>query len=147
MFCSFALMAQPPQMELSKGMTFGEKISDTKSLSTDELIAQVAKATPESDVKITGKVVEVCQNEGCWFRLKTADGSMMVRIKDHAFLVPVSLVGRTVEVEGSAKVKEVSVAMLQHYAEDAGKSKAEIEAITKPSKETVVQAKSLVIAD
>jgi len=140
-------MAQPPQMELSKGMTFGEKISDTKSLSTDELIAQVAKATPESDVKITGKVVEVCQNEGCWFRLKTADGSMMVRIKDHAFLVPVSLVGRTVEVEGSAKVKEVSVAMLQHYAEDAGKSKAEIEAITKPSKETVVQAKSLVIAD
>lgn len=147
MLFSFALMAQPPQMELTKGKTFGNKISDTKSLTTDELIAEIAKATPKSDVIVTGKVVEVCQNEGCWFRLKTADGSMMVRIKDHAFLVPVSMVGRSVVVEGPAQIKEVSVAMLQHYAEDAGKSKEEIAAITEPSKEPVLQAKSLVVAD
>jgi len=140
-------MAQPPEMETTKGMTFGEKMSDAKSLTTDELIASVAKAKPTSDVKVAGEVVEVCKNEGCWLRLKTADGAMMVRIKDHAFLVPLSMVGHQVVIEGAAQMKEVSVALRRHYAEDAGKSKAEIDAITEPSKETVIQAKSLVVVD
>ncbi|MBS1927934.1 MAG: DUF4920 domain-containing protein [Chitinophagaceae bacterium] len=135
-------------MEVTKGMTFGAKISDAKAISTDELATTIAQSdNNKAEYKVSGEVVEVCQNEGCWLKLKTADGAMMVRMKDHAFLVPVSLVGRKVMVEGPAQVKEVSVAMLRHYAEDAGKSKAEIDAITKPSKEPVLQAKCLVVAD
>lgn len=135
-------------METTKGLSFGPKISEAKVISTDELATSLANADAATgNFKVSGEVVEVCKNEGCWLRLKTASGSMMVRIKDHSFLVPVSMVGHTVVVEGSAKIKEVSVELQKHYAEDAGKSKAEIDAITQPAKEPVMQAVSLVVAN
>jgi len=52
-----------------------------------------------------------------------------VKAKDHAFLMPKDIVGKTVVAEGEATVKEVSEAMRKHLAEDAGKSKEEIEKI------------------
>jgi hypothetical protein len=65
---------------------------------------------------------------------------MLVRAKDHAFLMPENIVGKTVLIEGNATVKEVSEEMRKHYAEDAGKSKEEIAKITEPKKEIVFQA-------
>ena len=141
---AFVLMAQPPQIEAVKGMTFGEKISDAKALPANEVVTYFEKDR-KGDVKVTGEVIEVCKAEGCWLRLKTNDGSMLVKMKDHAFLVPLSLVGKTVEVEGPGSMKETSVDMLKHYAEDAGKSQAEIDAITQPKKEVVLQAKGLAV--
>ncbi len=141
---AIVLMAQPPQIEATKGMTFGDKISDAKAYTTDEASTYLMKER-KGDVKIVGEVTEVCKAEGCWIRLKTNDGTMLVKMKDHAFLVPVSLVGKTVELEGPGSLKETSVDMLKHYAEDAGKSKAEIDAITEPKKEVVIQAKGLVV--
>ncbi len=141
---AIVLMAQPPQVEATKGMTFGEKLSGEKALTTDEVSTYLQKDR-KGDVKVTGIVTEVCKAEGCWVRLKTNEGTMLVKMKDHAFLVPVSLEGKTVEVEGPGSLKETSVDMLKHYAEDAGKSKAEIDAITQPKKEVVIQAKGLVV--
>ncbi len=141
---AFVMMAQPPQVEAVKGMTFGAKLSESKAMSTDEVSTYLQKER-KGDVKVTGEVIEVCKAEGCWLRLKTGEGSMLVKMKDHAYLVPLSLVGKTVEVEGPGTLKETSVDMLKHYAEDAGKSKAEIDAITQPKKEVVVQAKGVVV--
>jgi cyanophycinase-like exopeptidase len=70
---------------------------------------------------------------------------MMVKMKDHKFLVPVSLNGKEVVIAGVAEQKVTTVEQLRHYAEDAGKSKAEIEAIKAPKKEIVVQAKGLLV--
>jgi hypothetical protein len=73
--------------------------------------------------------------------LKKDDGSLLlVRSKDHAFFMPVNLVGKTVVVEGEAQVKEVSEAQRRHYAEDAGKSKEEIEKITGAERQIVFMA-------
>jgi hypothetical protein len=66
-------------------------------------------------------------------------------MKDHSFFVPVSMQGKTIVVDGTATLKETSVDMLKHYAEDAGKSKAEIDAITQPKKEITVQAKGILV--
>ena len=53
--------------------------------------------------------------------------------------------GKTIVVDGTATLKETSVEMQKHYAEDAGKSKAEIDAITKPKKEITMEAKGILV--
>ncbi len=70
---------------------------------------------------------------------------MLIKMKDHAFLVPLVLNGKNVVVQGTATLKETSVEMLRHYAEDAGKSKAEIEAIKEPKKEITMQARGILV--
>jgi hypothetical protein len=93
---------------------------------------------------ITGKVAEVCQAEGCWIKLQKADGTtLLVRAKDHAFVMPKDIAGKMVVVDGEASVKEVPEAMRKHLAEDAGKSKEEIEKIKGNSREIVFAAKGV----
>ena len=100
------------------------------------------------DGKIQGKVVEVCQAMGCWAKLKKEDGStIMIKVKDHEFAMPMDMIGRTVVVEGKAELKETSVAMLKHYAEDAGKSKEEIEKIKEPKKEVIMTIKGVKVIE
>ena len=100
------------------------------------------------DGKIQGKVVEVCQAMGCWAKLKKDDGTtVMIKVKDHEFAMPMDMIGRTVVVEGKAEKKETSVAMLKHYAEDAGKSKEEVEKIKDSKKEVIMTIKGVKVVE
>jgi len=86
-------------------------------------------------VKVTGQVQQVCQAKGCWMDVKLADNSAMkVRFKDYGFFVPKDLAGKTVTINGMAYNKTLSVAEQQHYAQDAGKSDAEVKAISQPQR-------------
>ena len=139
-----SLMAQPPVGPAKKGMTFGAKTTAAGAVAANELSAVLAgKETAE--VKVKGKVVEVCKAEGCWLRMQTANGAMLIKMKDHAFMVPLAMNGKTIVADGTATLKETSVEMLKHYAEDAGKSKEEIEAIKEPKREIVLQAKGILV--
>lgn len=138
------LVAQPPKGPADKGMTFGDKTTADGAIPANELGTKLNGAEP-AEVKVTGKVVEVCKAEGCWLRMETANGPMLIKMKDHAFLVPLSMNGKTIVAQGTATLKETSVEMLRHYAEDAGKSKAEIEAIKEPKKEITMQAKGILV--
>ncbi len=144
LFLSISLLAQPPKGPANKGMTFGVKTSAEGAIAANELAVKLTSAEP-TEVKVTGKVVEVCKAEGCWLRMETANGSMMIKMKDHAFLVPLSMNGKKIVADGTATLKETSVEMLRHYAEDAGKSKEEIEAIKEPKKEITMQAKGILV--
>lgn len=136
-------MAQPPEGPATQGMVFGQATTAEDAITVDEL---TSKATAEEmTVKVKGIVSDVCTAEGCWLKLKTAKGKMMVKMKDHAFLVPTDINGKEIVVEGTAKMKEISVKEQQHYAEDAGKSKKEIAAIKEPKKEVVLQAKGILV--
>ncbi len=85
---------------------------------------------------------------GCWAKLKKDDGTtVMIKVKDHEFAMPKDIVGRTVVVEGKAELKETSVAMLKHYAEDAGKSKEEVEKIKEPKKEVTMTIKGVKVVE
>lgn len=141
---SIFLMAQPPNLPAKTGMTFGEATIARGSISADSLMAFMADKTT-ADVKVKGKVVEVCKAEGCWLRMETADGPMLIKMKDHAFLVPLAMNGKTIVVEGTASLKETSVETQRHYAEDAGKSKEEIAKIKEPKKEVTMQAKGILV--
>ena len=137
---SVVLMAQPPKVAADKGASFGAKVTEEGAVSADLLAENLNIAGQTKEVKVIGKVIEVCKAEGCWIRVETKLGSMMVKMKDHAFLVPVALEGKTIVADGIATFKETSVEQLRHFAEDAGKTKNELLEITEPKKEIVFQA-------
>jgi hypothetical protein len=140
-----SLMAQPPEGPANKGMTFGVATTSKGAVNANEL-SSILDPKESKEIKVKGKVVEVCKAEGCWLRMETTGGeTMMIRMKDHKFFVPVSMQGKTIVADGTATLKETSVEMLKHYAEDAGKSKEEIAAIKDPKKEIVLQAKGILV--
>lgn len=131
----------------AKGVTYGEFLNTTGAILTaSDLKLQADDAVYNG--KISGKVVEVCKSMGCWIKLEKADGTTLtVKSKDHAFFMPQNLVGHTVVVDGTASVKEVSEEARRHMAEDAGKSKEEIEKIKGAKKEVQFVAKGVQVVD
>jgi hypothetical protein len=123
-----------------KGKDYGKTVQTKTVVDVAQFSKTMDTAATWTGV-VTGTVKQVCKKEGCWLRLDdgTPEG-IMVQMKDHDFLVPKDIDGKTVYVLGTATKTTTSVKMLQHYAEDAGKSKAEIEAITQPKTEVKVQA-------
>lgn len=122
---------------------FGETVKTKKAVSVADLKAGLEAKESWSGV-VTGSVKQVCKKEGCWLRLDdgSADG-IMVKMKDHSFTVPKDIDGKTVFVMGQAIKKTTTVAQLRHYAEDAGKTEAEIAAITAPKVEIAFEAKGV----
>jgi hypothetical protein len=138
----FAMAVQAQITPSASGVVYGKVSEEGKPVAVEK-IEQNLKENKFAG-KITGKVVEVCRAEGCWLKLEKGDGTaMMVRAKNHSFLVPVDLIGKSVVIDGEAEVKEVSEEMRKHYAEDAGKSKEEIDKIKGAEKQIVFQAKGV----
>jgi hypothetical protein len=82
---------------------------------------------------VEAKVTEVCQAKGCWMKVELPNGeSMRVTFKDYGFFMPKDLAGKSVKMNGIAKIEETDIETLKHFAEDAGKSKEEIAMITEP---------------
>jgi hypothetical protein len=71
----------------------------------------------------------------------------MVRMRDHNFTVPKDIDGKSVYIYGTATKTTTSVKMLQHYAEDAGKSKEEMALITKPETAISIEADGVKVLD
>ncbi|RMD98466.1 MAG: DUF4920 domain-containing protein [Bacteroidetes bacterium] len=119
-----------------KPQSFGKEITQDGAITLAEMQAKLG----DSDslrVKVKGEVTAVCQMKGCWMTL-TDDNfpeEIMVRFEDYGFFMPKTIAGRTVVAEGIVYKTVTSVEELRHYAEDAGKSKKEIKAITEPKEE------------
>ena len=115
--------------------SIGEEITADAAKSTADM-AEAYKAMSVGDTinaKMIGKVDEVCQAKGCWMKVNLEDGDqIMVKFKDYGFFMPKDIAGQEVVLNGKAYVNEVPVDEQRHYAEDAGKSAVEIEAITEP---------------
>jgi hypothetical protein len=128
------------------GVVYGEISDKGTVVAANELESKMVDNKYEGKVK--GKVVEVCKAMGCWAKLQKDDGStIMIKVKDHEFAMPLDIVGKVVLAEGSAVVKETSVNMQKHYAEDAGKSKEEIEKIKDPKKEVTMTVKGVKVVE
>ncbi|MCW3109687.1 MAG: hypothetical protein JWQ09_4193 [Segetibacter sp.] len=142
----FAVNAQPPSVPADKGATFGAAgVTADNAITVEQLVSNLKGKEGKVDVKIKGKVTEVCQEMGCWIKVQSTNGDMTVRMKDHKFFVPVILNGKTIVIDGTAEEKITSVESQKHLLEDAGKSKEEIAKIKEPKKEIVIQAKSILV--
>lgn len=129
--------AEADQAEEVIGQPFGDTITVDGTISYEEMLTQMA-GKDSIDVKVIGEVESVCQKKGCWMNIVSADpekGQMFVQFKDYGFFMPKDIKGRKVILEGYAYKSVTPVEELRHYAEDEGKSKAEIEAITEPLEE------------
>jgi hypothetical protein len=146
---SFIANAQPPVGDAKAGEWYGEKVTNTdEALNIKDVAAKLEGGSEFGDVKIKAKILDVCPNKGCWLKLELNNGeTAMVKMKDYGFFLPLAAKGKTVVIDGEVKMKTTSVAELKHYAEDAKKSKEEIDAITQPKKEVKVMAKGIVIVD
>lgn len=137
------------QQKKAKMQYFGEKIKAKNAISYDVMLDKLATTEPLK-VKVRGKVQSVCQEKGCWMTIVSDDKSkpvMFVKFKDYAFFVPKNIQGKEAIVEGEAYYEETSVKELKHYAEDEGKSKAEIDAITEPKRELKFMASGVIIIE
>lgn len=130
--CSYMIQAQAPEGKALPGDTYGAKITEEGAIS----IVRVPVMLKEKDslkVKVRATVVSSCSKKGCWMNLQIDDKTTaFVKMKDYEFFVPTAITGKTVILEGVAFTETTSVAELKHYAEDAKKSKAEIDAIKEP---------------
>lgn len=126
---------------------FGEEINDTGVVSLAQLVSEL-QVNDEFEGKVSGEIKEVCAMKGCWMTIDLPNGqTMRVTFKDYGFFVPKNSQGYPVIIEGVASKKVTDVATLRHYAEDAGKSKEEIESITEPKQEYAFEAVGVIIRD
>ncbi len=141
----------PPAGSALVGDYYGSDVSNvavTKATSVEVLQRELQVVNKIDKVAVKGEVTDVCPKRGCWVSVKTQDGaSFFVKMKDYAFFVPTALKGRNVVLEGSAERKITSVEELKHYAKDAKKTKAEIEAIKNPKEEILFLASGIKVVD
>ena len=117
--------------------SFGKQIIADDALSTKSMASHYKTMTVGDSVnsKMVAKVHSVCQAKGCWMTLNLENGNeVMVKFKDYGFFVPKDIAGKEVIVNGKAFVNEVSIDEQRHYAEDAGKTKADLAQITQTKK-------------
>jgi len=126
--------------------TYGESISTDGALALANLSTQVADKDSVS-LTLKGTIEQTCAKKGCWMTVKDENGvATRITFKDYGFFVPTEgAEGKEVVFSGVAKKKITDVATLRHFAEDAGKSKEEIDAITEPKEEIEFVANGVVI--
>lgn len=127
-------------------MGYGAAITQDGATDLATFTKDYDKTTKE--VKLQGKIGAVCKNKGCWMQMELPEGkSMRVKFKDYAFFVPRDIIGKQAVVQGTISMDTTSVAQLRHYAEDDGKTKAEIEKITEPEFNIVFLANGVLLKD
>ena len=97
---------------------------------------------------ISGQIIDVCPKKGCWMNVKVNTDTVFVKFKDYGFFVPKSgIEGKQVLMSGKIFRDTISVERLRHYAEDAKKTKEEIELITVPEYKINMIANAVAIRD
>ena len=123
----------------------GKQISEKGAVPATQLATKMGQKD-KMPAKVEGTVESVCKVKGCWMNVKTGDGQVMrVSFKDYGFFVPKDIVGRTIVMEGTAETTTTPVSELRHYAQDAGKSKEEVEKITEPEKALTFVADGVIV--
>ena len=130
-FFLFPLISFSQSGSFSEPLNFyGEKISTENILDYNSFIEN-SKVVSKS--KIQGTILSSCPKKGCWMQVKIDSDTIQVTFKDYGFFVPkTGLENKKTILEGYPKQDTISIKMLKHFAEDAGKPQKEIDKITKP---------------
>ena len=97
---------------------------------------------------ISGEIINVCPKKGCWMNVKVDTDTVFVKFKDYGFFVPkTGIEGKQILMSGMIFRDTITVERLRHYAEDAKKSKEEIDLITVPEYKINMVANAVAIRD
>ena len=120
-------------MKKDKLTFYGEMIS-VENISNYQLLKEKTLKKGLTKTKLEGNIIETCPKKGCWMNLDTGTDTIFIRFRDYGFFVPTdSVSGKTAIIEGDLFLDTISVEMLRHFAEDAGKTEKEIALINEPS--------------
>jgi hypothetical protein len=155
LFLGIALLAAAPTFSQNTGQvivpgykSYGAAITPDGAMDMGNFMKMhMNEATAEG--KVSCDIITSCTKKGCWMDVKMANGDVMkVRFKDYGFFVPTKgLEGKSAIMEGTATKEVLDVATLRHYAQDAGKSKEEIEKITEPETSWTFEAVGVLIKE
>lgn len=125
--------------ELSENV-FGADFEATKVVGANQ-VASLVQHGEQKELTVEAKINECCQKKGCWMNVDLGnEEEMRVTFKDYGFFMPLDCGGKTAVMKGIAYYDTIPVDYLRHYAEDAGKSQEEIDAITEPELQLVFEA-------
>ncbi len=146
--CSQKSAEGTTQEGLTKFETYGVEITPEGAVSGINLI-KFMEGKDSADAKLEGKILETCEMKGCWMTVDLGDDQeMRVTFKDYGFFVPKEgAEGKRTIFEGTIQRIMTDVETLKHYAEDAGKSQEEIDAITEPKEEIAFVATGVIIKE
>lgn len=100
------------------------------AISLSTAVSQPGGARQPTDVRITGRITEVCQKKGCWMMLIDGDVQARVTFEDYGFFVPKDIGGRDVVVFGRLSSAELSAEQANHYESDAGRRAIHTSSVT-----------------
>ena len=99
----------------------GAMLGNTKKVSLAKALKNPDKYAGKS-VLVEGVIVRSCKMEGCWMELAPTKEAKSVRVKmkDHAFFIPLNAAGMTAKAEGVFSVKTLSKAEVDHLINEDG---------------------------
>lgn len=124
-----ALHAQP--------RSFGAPMPTGEAVPLGALLGARAKP-PAWPAKVSGRITEVCQKEGCWMVLADGERFARVAMADHAFAVPKDAQGRAL-VYGTLREVDVDPAEAGHLEADGAQAP--------PPREYRIEATSVQLLD
>ena len=132
---------------LEVGESYGPvKVNVEEAITVEEMLEQYEGKTEEQEFTFVGKLTEVCSKAGCWINVDKGNGeTFMVIFKDHFTIPTDTKIDTEAYLHGVAYWDTVSVELLQHFAEDAGKSPEEIAKITEPKYEFGFEADGITL--
>ncbi len=109
--------AIPSNGYLKRGAAIGnaKKISLAKAIKSPEKYAGKL-------VRVEGVIVRSCKMEGCWAEIAPdkKGKSVRVKMKDHAFFIPLQSAGSFARAEGVFSVKTLTKKEVDHLIKDDG---------------------------
>jgi len=99
----------------------GASIGKAEKVSLEAVMKDPSKFSGKT-VLVEGVIVRSCKMEGCWAELAPSKDAKSVRVKmkDHAFFIPLESAGAIARAEGVFQVKTLSKAMVDHMIEEDG---------------------------
>lgn len=144
---STALLIMSCSTSEELGKSYGpEKVDVSKAITVEEMLNDFEGKEGRVEYTFEADLNEVCSKAGCWVNIDKGNGeTFMVRFKDHFTIPPATAVGTGAYLHGEAYRDTVTVDLLKHFAEDAGKSQEEIDAITEPKFEIGFEADGITL--
>lgn len=128
--------------------TFYGSVIDTDGTMTGADMRAALEESGRAEVRFGGEITATCAKKGCWMDVASGEDTVFVRFLDYGFFVPTEgAEGKRTVVQGEAFYDTLTVPMLKHYAEDAGKSQEEIDAINEPELRLAFTATGVMIED
>ena len=99
----------------------GAPLGNSKQVSLAKVMKDPSKFAGKM-VRVEGVIVRSCKMEGCWLELAASKDAKPVRVKmkDHAFFVPLESAGAKAKAEGVFTVKTLTKEEVKHMIEEDG---------------------------